>query len=172
MLHFIIYFKNCNTFDDLVYILYTRRTKRYDFYHLLLICHMNIFSDHIVLICSNLISAPDTNLNPVEFGWNSVDSVLMPNKCIVKLPQMYTVTCGCKQKMHWKMSGQQFWCFMHSILQVQRRRMVYLSLPTKSVGHCIRYANINVFFEPNFSVYGQKITMLKKFLVKHLLQLR
>ena len=36
------------------------------------------------------MSAPDTNLNPVEFGWNSVDSVLMPNKCIVTLPEMYT----------------------------------------------------------------------------------
>ena len=41
-----------------------------------------------------------------------------------------------------------------------------------SVGHYIRYANINVFSEPNFSVYGQKITMVKKVLVKHLLQLR
>ena len=36
------------------------------------------------------MSAPDTNLNPVEFGWNSIDSVLMPNKCIVTLPEMYT----------------------------------------------------------------------------------
>ena len=61
--------------------------------------HGHIFRSHdVVLICSNLISAPDTNLNPAEFGGNSVDSVLMSNKCIVTLPEMYTVTCGCKKK--------------------------------------------------------------------------
>ena len=53
---------------------------------------------YVVLICSNLISAPDTNFNPMEFDWNSVDSVLMPNECIVTLPQMSTVSCGCKKK--------------------------------------------------------------------------
>ena len=34
----------------------------------------------------------------MEFDWNSVDSVLMPNGCTVTLPEMYTVTCGCKKK--------------------------------------------------------------------------
>ena len=52
---------------------------------------------YVVLNCSNLISAPDTNLNLVEFEWNSVDSVLMPNKFIVTLPKMYSVTFGCKK---------------------------------------------------------------------------
>ena len=32
-----------------------------------------------------MISAPEINLNPVEFYWNSVDSVLMPNECIITL---------------------------------------------------------------------------------------
>ena len=41
-----------------------------------------------ILFCSNLISTPDTNLNPVEFGWNSVDSVLMINKFTVILPEI------------------------------------------------------------------------------------
>ena len=61
---------------------------------------MEILFDHMifVLICSNLISAPDTYLNPVKFGWNSVDLVLMSSKCIVTLPEMYTVTCGYKKK--------------------------------------------------------------------------
>ena len=54
-------------------------------------------SHYVVLNCSNLISAPDTNLNHVEFDWNSVDSVLMPNKCIVTLPKMHTATFGCKK---------------------------------------------------------------------------
>ena len=58
--------------------------------------HGHILRSHYVLICSNLISAQETNFNPVEFGRNSVDSVLMSNKCIVTLPDMYTVTCGCK----------------------------------------------------------------------------
>ena len=55
-------------------------------------------SHYVILICSSLISAPDSNWNPVEFSWNSVDSVLMPNKCIVTLPEMSTVTWGCKKK--------------------------------------------------------------------------
>ena len=55
-----------------------------------------MLSHYVVLICSNLTLAQDTNLNPVEFGWNSVDSVLMSNKCIVTLPETCTVTYGCK----------------------------------------------------------------------------
>ena len=38
-----------------------------------------------------MISAPDINLNPVKFDLNSVDSVLMPNECVITLPEMYTV---------------------------------------------------------------------------------
>ena len=37
------------------------------------------------------------------------------------------------------------------------RKMLFLSLPTDSVGHYIRYANIKVFSEPNFPVYGQNL---------------
>ena len=55
----------------------------------------HILRSHYALICSNLISVQNTNLDPVEFGWNSVDSVLMSNKYIVTLLDMYTVTCGC-----------------------------------------------------------------------------
>ena len=57
-----------------------------------------IRSLYVDLICSSLISGQENNLNPVGFGWNSVDSVLLPNKCIVTLPEMYTVTCSCKKK--------------------------------------------------------------------------
>ena len=45
--------------------------------------------------------------------------------------------------------------FKHRISQVHWRRMLYLSLPIDSVGDCIRYANIKVFSEPSFPVYGQ-----------------
>ena len=53
-------------------------------------------SNYVVLNCLNLIF--DTSLNLVKLDWNSVDSVLMPNKCIVTLPEMYNITCGCKKK--------------------------------------------------------------------------
>ena len=55
-------------------------------------------SNYVVLNCLNLILAPDTSLNLVKLDWNSVDSVLMPNECIVTLPEMYNITCGCKKK--------------------------------------------------------------------------
>ena len=54
-------------------------------------------SNYVVLNCSNLILGPDTSLNLVKFDWNSVDSVLIPNKCVVTLPEMYNITCGCKK---------------------------------------------------------------------------
>ena len=38
-----------------------------------------------------MISARDINLNPVKFDLNSVDSVLMPNECVITLPEMCTV---------------------------------------------------------------------------------
>ena len=50
-------------------------------------------SYYVVLNCSYLISAPDINLNLVEFDWNSVDSVLMPNKFIITPSKMYTFDC-------------------------------------------------------------------------------
>ena len=58
----------------------------------------NIRLHYVILICSNLISAPHTNLNPVELAWNLLDSSLMSNKCIFALNEMYTVTYGCKKK--------------------------------------------------------------------------
>ena len=48
-----------------------------------------------------MILAPEINLNPVEFYWNSVDSVLMPNECII------TLLLVAAKKMHWKMSVHQ-----------------------------------------------------------------
>ena len=48
-------------------------------------------SHYVVLICSNLISAPGDDLNHVKFDWNSVDSLLMLNECIITLPDAYTV---------------------------------------------------------------------------------
>ena len=115
-------------------------------------------SHYVVFICSNLISAPDTNCNPVEFSWNSADSLLITNKCIVTLPEMSTVTCDCEKKIHWKMSMQQIWFFMHSISQVQRR-----SSRIDSVGKCIRYTDLKVFSEPKFPLYRKKITNSKFF---------
>ena len=92
--------ENCNTFNNLRYIPYPKKNKKlWSWPPTSNMSHKHILRSHyVVLICSNLISAPDTNLNPAEFGWNSVDSILMPNKCIVTLLEIYTVTCGCKKK--------------------------------------------------------------------------
>ena len=80
--------ESCDTFGELWYILYTKKNKTLS--SSLPASNMSTWtflrSHYVVLICSNLISAPGTNLNPVEFGWNSVDSVLKPDKCIVTLP--------------------------------------------------------------------------------------
>ena len=84
----------------------------------------------------------ETNLSSVKFSWNSVDSVLMP-KCIVTLPEMCTATCGYKKK-----------CI--GTCQCSKRRILHLSLPIDSVGHCMRYGNIKLFSEPNIAVYEQK----------------
>ena len=83
---------------------------------------------YVVLNCSNLISAPDTNLNLAKFDWNSVDSVLMPNKLIVTLPNMYSVTLDCKKNA---LENVSIACLaLHA--QVQWR-MLYISLPIDSV---------------------------------------
>ena len=73
---------------------------------------------------------------------------------------MYRYTTGdvhcylwLKEKMHSYMSAQQVWHFMHRSLQVQRRRMLYLSLPIGSAGHCLRYAK--VFSESNVPIHTQ-----------------
>ena len=93
------YFNNCNTFDGLLCILYTKKNKTLrSLPPTSNISHGDdLRSYHVVLNCSNLISAPDTKLDLEEFDWNSADSVLMPNKFIVTLPKMYTVTFGCKK---------------------------------------------------------------------------
>ena len=107
-------------------------------------------SHYVILIFTNLISAAGSYLNPVEFGWNSAESVLMPNKYIVTLPEMYTVTCGCKKKLHWKTSVQQVWSLHpHNFASPTEKNVV------SKFRDYIRYANIKVFCEPNFHVYGQ-----------------
>ena len=100
MLYFIKCFKNCDTFDDLRYILYTKKNKTLrSLPPTSNMSHGHVLRSHyVVLNCSNLISAPGTNLNRMKFDWNSVDSVLMPNKRMVPLPKMYIVTCSSQKK--------------------------------------------------------------------------
>ena len=94
------YFKNCDTFDNLWYILYIKKNKTlWCLPSSSNISHGHIHRSHyVILIYSNLILTPNTNFSPVEFGWNLIDSVLISSKCIVTLPMMYTVTCGYKKK--------------------------------------------------------------------------
>ena len=90
---------------------------------------------YVVLNCSSLISAPDTNLNLVEFDWNSVDSVWSP----INLSLHYTATFGCKKNALEDVSAASLALHAQN-LQVQQRRMLYLSLPIDWVWHGIRYA--------------------------------
>ena len=56
-------------------------------------------SHYVVLNCSKLISTPHINLNPVEFDWNSVDSILIPNKCTVTIQEVHCYL-WLQEKMH------------------------------------------------------------------------
>ena len=67
-----------------------------------------IFQDLRNMVFYAVIWAPDINVNPVEFDWNLVDLVFRPNKCIITLPEMYTVTCGCKKKCTGKFQCSKF----------------------------------------------------------------
>lgn len=89
------YLKNCDTSHDLQNILYTKKNKTLWYLPSTFnTSHGHVRgSQYVVLIYSNLISAQDTNLNPVEFCWNSVDSII--NKYTVTLPEMYKKK-GCK----------------------------------------------------------------------------
>ena len=155
MPYFIKYFNNCNTSDDLPCILYTKKNKTLRF--LPPTSNMSRGDDLRTLCCFKLfklISAPDTNLNLLEF--------FIQYWCTINLSlhyQRYTLLHLAARKMHWKMSVLQVWRFMHKILQVQRRRVFYLNLPIDSVWHGIKYANIRVFFKPNFPVYRQNPRM-------------
>ena len=97
MPYFIKHFNNCNTFDDLRCIFYTKKNETLrSLPPTSNVSHGDeLRSYYVVLNFSNLISTPDNNLSLVEFDWNSVDSVLMPNKFVVTPPKMYTF--GCKK---------------------------------------------------------------------------
>ena len=79
--------------------------------------------------------APDTSLNPVEFSCNSVDSVLLSNKYIVMLPEMYAVACGCNEKRTGRFSAASL-TFHGNNFPIATWNLV-LSLPTDYVGLCI-----------------------------------
>ena len=75
-----------------------------------------IFRSHyVILICLDLILASDTKLNPVEFDWNSVDSVLLCPMNISLHYQRCTLLPVATKKMHWEMSAQQIFIFHKTI---------------------------------------------------------
>ena len=61
--------------------------------------HGRALRSHVVLNCSKLISTPHINLNPVEFDWNSVDSILIPNKCTITIQEVHCYL-WLQEKMH------------------------------------------------------------------------
>ena len=119
---------------------------------------MDIFLDHIVvLICSNLISATRHHLNPVEFDWNSVDSVLMPNECIVTLPDLYTtVTCGSKKKCTGRCQCSKF--FFYKTIT----RLTNVQQTVTKIKKSKQYKNFSLLFGCNYEAYKhiQKVTII------------
>ena len=91
---------NCKTFDDSRYILYTKqKTPLPSLPPTSRMLHGNLLRCHyFVRTCQNLLSDSATNLLPERYGWCMVNSVLMPDKFLLPLPEEYTVTCGCKKK--------------------------------------------------------------------------
>ena len=83
--------ENCNTFDDLRYILYTKKNKMViSLQPTSNMSHGDILRSHyVVLICSSLILAPDTNLNPVNWVgiqyWCPINVLLHYQRCVLLL---------------------------------------------------------------------------------------
>ena len=96
-----------------------------------------------VLICSNQISAPDTNLNPVKFGWNIVDSVLMPNVSLHY--QRWTLLLVVARKNTLKdVSVDSLTFDEQNFTSATEKNIVPIFTNMDTVGYCIRYANMKV----------------------------
>ena len=109
-------------------------------------------SYYVILNCSNLTSPPDTNSNLVEFDWNSVDSVLMPNKFIVTIPKMYTF--GCKKNALEDVSAASLVLHAQNFASATEKNVVpKFTNRISSTRHKI--CKYKFFSEPNFPVYGQ-----------------
>ena len=94
MPYFIKYFNDCNTFDDLPCILYTKKNKTLRF--LPPTSNMSRGDDLRTLCCFKLFKSHIGTRHQFESS-GSCYSVLMPNKFIVTLPKICTVTFGCKK---------------------------------------------------------------------------
>ena len=90
---------DCETFDDLRYYLYMNRSKSMSELppssaslhgHLLR-------SFYFVRVNASLLQSPDKKLNPSQFGWQQIDSILVPEKLMIDMPDEYTTTCGFKK---------------------------------------------------------------------------
>ena len=92
--------ESCQTFDTLRYRLYTKKNK--DLSSLpptshVLYGHL-LRSHYFVWTCHTLLTENAATLNPQRFGWNLVDNVLIPDKHLCSLPEIYTATCRCNKK--------------------------------------------------------------------------
>ena len=95
-------------------------------------------------------------MNPVEFGWNSVDSVLMPNKCIVTLPWMYTTEIFLVPARNAQENVSVASLVLHAQYFASATKKNVVPVFTHRLSWTlVRQVNMNVFSEPNFSLYGQ-----------------
>ena len=89
-----------NSFDDMRYFLYTKKKKPLS--ELPPTSHMLyghlLRSHYFVRLYSNLLAENENQLNPGQFGWKSVNSILLPDRFSLHLPEAFCVTCGCQKK--------------------------------------------------------------------------
>ena len=91
---------HCNYFDALRYYLYTKKNKTITQLpptsHML---HGHLLRSHyFVWIHSNLLETDENQLDPKNFGWKSINYILLPDEYTLSLPDAYSVTCGCKKQ--------------------------------------------------------------------------
>ena len=85
---------DCETFDDLRYYLESKSISELPPSSTSLHGHLHR-SFYFVRVNASFLQSTDKKLNPSQFGWQQIDSILVPEKLMIDMPDEYTTTCGC-----------------------------------------------------------------------------
>ena len=50
---------------------------------------------HVVNLCEKLSYPQEFTLEPINYGWEEINSILCPDKCMASIPEGIFVACGC-----------------------------------------------------------------------------
>ena len=102
----------CETFDELQHQVYLSKNKtllelpatsRSIQYHLLL-------SHYGINFCLTLLDTTTSPINALNFGWESINGILIAQKGDCPMPEEYTSTCvcqkGCQGRCGWRKTGE------------------------------------------------------------------